>query len=223
MRAFGQLFLSTFQDPRVKFMAVNTDQPPSAARVMNLLFVNSWPWAQVLAADQRSTSISQYVGMRLEDPILAIVDGDGQIRYAGPASGAVPRIILGAIISFLPSIRQDEQFTPSRSSYMPRLEKQDLEISGEQRQAEGIEQTSERTSVSEEEQIDPQAENWYQMALVHKKSGRILGYKRMIDYCRMILERSPNSSVAGKARTLLREMPDRDKQKYNITDEEMGL
>ena len=77
----------------------------------------------------------------------------------------------------------------------------------------------------EDEQIDIMADRLYQMAVVESKIARkpMMTYKRMVDYCRQILERYPNSRQAPMARKLLREMPKRARKRYNVTDEEMGL
>ena len=77
----------------------------------------------------------------------------------------------------------------------------------------------------EAEKLYPQAENWYQMAQFHKKSGRLpmLSYKKVVDYCRLIFEHHPESPQAEKARQLLREMPEKYQKRFNVTNEEMGL
>jgi type IV secretory pathway VirB10-like protein len=80
-------------------------------------------------------------------------------------------------------------------------------------------------TLEEAEELNPHAENLYQMALVESKIAKkpFMTYKRMVDYCRQILQQYPNSPQAPKARQLLREMPERERKLYNVTDEEMGL
>jgi hypothetical protein len=75
------------------------------------------------------------------------------------------------------------------------------------------------------EQINPHAESLYQMALAESKIAKkpMMTYKRMVDYCRQIIELYPQSPQAPKAKVLLRQMPQRYKEQYKITDEEMGL
>jgi hypothetical protein len=69
------------------------------------------------------------------------------------------------------------------------------------------------------------AERLYQMAYSQYKIGRLPGttFKKMVDYCRELFERYPDSPQAAKARVLMRNMPERFKKMYNVTDEEMGL
>ena len=70
-----------------------------------------------------------------------------------------------------------------------------------------------------------EAERLYNMALTQYRIGRKTGmtFKKMIDYCREIFARYPNSSEAAKARVLMRNIPQRYRQLYNITNEELGL
>ncbi|AQT67374.1 hypothetical protein STSP2_00518 [Anaerohalosphaera lusitana] len=47
--------------------------------------------------------------------------------------------------------------------------------------------------------------------------------ERGIKYCREILQKYPRTKYADEARNLLRKVPDRYKDAFNVTDEEMGL
>jgi len=78
---------------------------------------------------------------------------------------------------------------------------------------------------TQQQQLNPQAEMLYQLAVKHEKMAHLpmMTFKKPVDYCREILERYPNSPQAPKARKLLREMPERYRKMYNITDEEMGI
>ncbi|HUT28600.1 MAG TPA: hypothetical protein VMX13_02325 [Sedimentisphaerales bacterium] len=70
-----------------------------------------------------------------------------------------------------------------------------------------------------------QAEKLFEMALFHEKQGRLPGmsYKKMVDYCREIIQRWPDSEYAFKAKRMLRHMPERYRERYNITEEEIDL
>ncbi len=70
-----------------------------------------------------------------------------------------------------------------------------------------------------------QAERLYQMAVTSSKIARkpMMTYKKMVDYCRQIIQSYPNSIQAEKSRQLLREMPRRDRKMYKVTNEEMGI
>ena len=69
-----------------------------------------------------------------------------------------------------------------------------------------------------------EAERLYNMALTQYKIGRkIMTFKKMVDYCRELFDRFPDSPEAAKARVLMRNMPERYRELYNVTDEELGL
>jgi type IV secretory pathway VirB10-like protein len=70
-----------------------------------------------------------------------------------------------------------------------------------------------------------QAEKLFEMALFHRKQARLPGmsYKKMVDYCREIIQRWPDSEYAFKAKRMLRHMPEQYRQRYNITEEEIDL
>ena len=70
-----------------------------------------------------------------------------------------------------------------------------------------------------------QAERLFEMALAQRKMARLpgIGYKLMVDYCREIIEKFPDSPYAAKAGRMLREVPQRYRKQYKITDEEMDL
>ncbi|MHC4737740.1 MAG: tetratricopeptide repeat protein [Planctomycetota bacterium] len=69
-----------------------------------------------------------------------------------------------------------------------------------------------------------EAERLYNLALTQYKIGRkIMTFKKMVDSCRELFDRYPNSPEAAKARVLMRNMPERYRQLYNVTDEELGL
>ncbi len=75
------------------------------------------------------------------------------------------------------------------------------------------------------EYINVRAGQLYQMAVTESKIARkpMMTYKRMVDYCRRILRYHPNTKYASMARELLRDMPESQRKRYNITDWELGL
>ncbi len=69
------------------------------------------------------------------------------------------------------------------------------------------------------------AEKLFEMALFHRKAGRLPGptFKKMVDYCREIIEKYPGTVYAYKAKRMLADIPRRYRRQYNITDEELDL
>ncbi len=71
------------------------------------------------------------------------------------------------------------------------------------------------------------AEKLYEMAITERKMGRLpgvrLGYKKMVDHCREIIQRWPDSEYAFKAKKMLADIPPRYHEMYNITKDELDL
>ena len=51
----------------------------------------------------------------------------------------------------------------------------------------------------------------------------ITGYKLMMDNCRRIIERWPDSWYAYKSKQMMAELPDRYQKRYKVTPEEMDV
>ncbi len=69
------------------------------------------------------------------------------------------------------------------------------------------------------------AEQLFELAITQRKMGRLPGvnYKLMVGYCREIIERYPGSEYAYKAKRMLADLPQRERERYDITDEEIDL
>ncbi|MHC4172502.1 MAG: hypothetical protein ACYTBX_07505 [Planctomycetota bacterium] len=72
-----------------------------------------------------------------------------------------------------------------------------------------------------------QAQRLFEAAMTERKMGRLpgirLGYKNMVDHCREIIRRWPDSKYAFNAKRLLADIPERYRKMYNITKEEIDL
>ena len=72
-----------------------------------------------------------------------------------------------------------------------------------------------------------QAQRLFEAAMTARKMGRLpgirLGYKNMVDHCREIIRRWPDSEYAFNAKRLLADIPERYHKMYNITKEEIDL
>ncbi len=85
-----------------------------------------------------------------------------------------------------------------------------------------VEQPQPGKEIPIEDQV--QAERLFEMALSQRKMGRLPGmsYKLMVDYCREIIEKYPDSPESPKARRMLGEVPSQYWERYNITEEEVN-
>ena len=77
--------------------------------------------------------------------------------------------------------------------------------------------------LSQEDEL--QAQKLYEWALTQRKMGRLpgLGYKKMVDACREIIQKYPDSEYAFKAKRMLADIPVRYRPQYGITEEEIDL
>ena len=93
----------------------------------------------------------------------------------------------------------------------------------EQQVVKQVEQQPPFKELSLEDEV--RAKQLFEWALNQRKMGRlpVMGYKNMVDACREIIEKYPDSEYAFKARRMLRDIPERYRERYNITDEEMGI
>ena len=281
MQAFSDLFMASFADPSIRFVATNLDSFDMRSQVIETLLRNPWPWSHVMASDPANSALSQFVRLGIEPPLLAITGPDGRISYAGPVTSFLPMLLLGCYGSGVEPVekvsesleeadveRMQDVNSPAREDFDQSLfdrtnDANSLQGPGQGRKPtildsafsvarQGTAKDESRTvgtpapaslgprspdarrggGKAGQEQLYPQAENWYQMALFHKKSGQlpmlavrrpVESQKKMVDYCRMILEHYRQSPQAEKTRQLLREMPEEYRRKYNVTDEEMGL
>lgn len=159
--------------------------------------------------------------------------------------GAVVLGLVILVISFLPSDPQPES---GPSSVYEQWEKDDAKLRAEPEPvveeppepAPANEPTTTSTPIKPVTPTEPtttpqfvelsieqkvQAEKLFEMALFHSKQGRlpVMTYKKMVDYCREIIQRWPESEYAFKAKRMLRHMPERHRTRYHITEEEIDL
>jgi hypothetical protein len=69
------------------------------------------------------------------------------------------------------------------------------------------------------------ASQLFEMAITQRKMGRLPGmrYGLMVQYCREIIEKYPGSEYAYKAKRMLGDVPEREREFYHITPDELDL
>jgi hypothetical protein len=78
----------------------------------------------------------------------------------------------------------------------------------------------------DEDFFDPQAEDLIEHARAFLKINNVLQYhmyRDPIEWCRRVMKDYPNTKYAQEAQMLLRRVPERFRERYNLTDEELGL
>jgi hypothetical protein len=70
------------------------------------------------------------------------------------------------------------------------------------------------------------AEQLFELAIQHRKMGRLpggIGLSKMVQYCREIIEKYPGSEYAYKAKRMLADIPERERQFFHVTEDETNL
>ena len=77
--------------------------------------------------------------------------------------------------------------------------------------------------LTEEEEAG--ASQLFELAITQRKIGRLPGmhYGPMVQYCREIIEKYPDSEYAYKAKRMLGDIPASDRERYHITPDELDL
>jgi hypothetical protein len=227
MSAFANLFNSEFQNPGLKFVAINTDPPQSKPEVMAKLLENPWPWAQTMlnnppAAEQLAdTNIAK---LDSAEPMLVICGENGTAKYAGPAAGFLAPMVLRELTGTDPGLGA-QYLMPAQTD--PNLLASLSTPAGSSITTEAIGQPQ----VQLQQNTDITAEDFQAQKLLEYARGlfvpagrkRFLSSKTAVDLCRQIINEYPNTSYADEARKLLRTVPPEEQKRYNITNEEMGL
>lgn len=241
--AYGRLFTSYIINPQVAFVAVNTDPITNAPAVLQKLMDNPWPWANVMAAVPVSGA-AQFANIATERPTLAIVDSTGKIKYAGPAEGFLAPMVLqhlaGQPISLADlagaGLAAGQTPPPAVLGSLRNLLGAQTPPRAQVPQSPPVvaapRQPAQQTAAAQdddEEELTP--ENYAARRKLEAASqlfipaGRktLLTSKRGIEICREIIREYPNTKYAREARLLLRQVPENERARYNVTNEEMGL
>jgi len=241
-QAFAELFTTYVGKPGLKFVGLNLDAPDRRVAVLGQIVSNPRPWAEVLAQDAVSAEgpvaqLFSMPGIDLARPILVIADDSGKVRYAGPAEGFVPRLLLdhltstGAIVLGTPSVtptapaanplaqilqRMTGQGAPPTDSTPPAQREVKPPVQADRDEPPNL---LEQPDLIEAEKQLSYAKNLF----IPLGNKRMMSSKRGVDICREIMQRWPGTKYAEEARGLLRQLSETDRRRYNITNEELGL
>ena len=225
LQAYGMLFARGFQNSKVAFLGLNLDAEDQSVTVMETLIKNSWLWPQAMAQDSRNAALALLTSAYNGKPAMVAVGPDGEIKYAGALSGFLLRVMAGAAqsgssettLALPPNVQKPEDVnTPATTPITETKETNDVNAPPD-----AVPQP--KAQKSAEETLNPMATDLYQFALSQKRMAHVTGYNKMVEACRRILTEFPDTPEAAKARLLLREVPERKRPQYHITNEEMGL
>jgi hypothetical protein len=122
------------------------------------------------------------------------------------------------------SLSAEDSNSVSKPAPAPMPIQQPAEQSVPQAQQSAAQPAQPYKELSEEDKIQAEQKLAYARDLymkLGKKPG--LNYREGVKLCREIMQKYPGSEYAGQAQQLLRQVPERERPQYGITDEELGL
>ena len=224
MSAFGKIFDSQIDNPQIKFVAVNVDQPESRKKVVDRLLQNPWPWAQVMANEPESGA-EKLKDFDAETPVFVIVDKNTTIKYAGPAEGFLASMVLEKTAGITISQEEADTSEIADSNSLPQTT---INISEALKQLEANPElmaqiTSEGGMLTPEQFQAGKLQSFAEGLFGPAAKKGVITHKQTVELCRRIIKDYPNTPQAEQARQLLRQIPEAERKKYNVTNEEMGL
>ncbi|MBN1816147.1 MAG: hypothetical protein JW828_02230 [Sedimentisphaerales bacterium] len=242
--AFTNLYAAYFDRPGVKFVAINTDDPAVRRQILERMLKHPWPWTQVIGKDPASGagSVMQFLQsaqVDFSEPFLLIIDTTGTVKYKGQASGdkasqllaqmeqsgAIPAQTVSSNMSGAPNPFMQLIQNIGDTAATPTAPPKPNPIIPPRRT--GIPQTQltdpDENFIEDPSLFDAGKKLEFARTFVSIGRKRMMTSKQGVDACREILQRWPNTKYAEEARQLLRLVPENERKKYNITNEELGL
>ncbi|MBN1124479.1 MAG: hypothetical protein JXA82_05685 [Sedimentisphaerales bacterium] len=243
--AFANLYAKYFDRPGIKFVAINTDDPSVRPQVLERILAHPWPWTQVMGKDPASGAMPlmqllQSAQANFSEPSLLIVDAMGTVKYKGRASGDEAISILAQMeqSGLIPAQPISSNVIPTsanplmqmiqgmgNSAAEPVTPLKPNPVSPPRRT--GIPQTQvtdpDENYIDDHTLADAAKKLEFAKAFVSIGRKRYMTSKQGVDACREIIQKWPNTKYAEEARQLLRLVPENERKRYNITNEELGL
>lgn len=230
----------------IKFVEINTNTPAGYEKALK----DHTPVCPLVAAGSAQSGAAPFVRLDAKKPFMAIIDKEGQVKYAGPAGGFAPAFVLthltGAAIDLQayqtahpatapmgmpPGMSELMLFDPMMpppvmpQSITPADPNRPLPVDPNQpRPLTGVKPEKKPRELPFEQQIT--AEQKMNVARELYKplaQKRGLTPKKLVDTCREVIRDYPGTRYADEALEMLRTLPERDRTTYHITNEELGL
>jgi hypothetical protein len=237
--SFTKLQTAFEKDKRVAFVGINLNDPAKKANLLNWLGKNPQKWPTFLPSSGQQYILNSLITAP-DKPVLLIVAPDTVIRYAGKVEGFLPQLVIDAIINTLqdsnkpePNLPPIEYKSPAKPQPQPEQPVKNLNTPAapaEQQPKNDLQPKlaapANTNQTVDEDFFDPRAETLLENARAFFKIGSTLPYhtyQKPIDMCRTVMQDYPNTKYAVAAQILLRQVPERFRKQYNLTDEELGL
>lgn len=246
LAAFTNLQNRFSKNQKAAFIGINFNDPSKSKHLENWIAKNPQKWNIVPPSPMVQQAVSSALGGKPEKPVLLIAGPDSKIRYIGDVNSFLPNMIIKNILenpqtaadSNEPNApaqspiaeQQIEVLEPSANENTEQQPQQETTAPAAQPQSQSAEKTiqtqSDDQTKSNDEFFDPRAETLLENAKAFFKIGNRMQYHtyaKPIEMCRTVIKDYPNTKYADQARVLMRQVPERFRERYNITDEELGL
>jgi hypothetical protein len=251
--AFTNLYNRYSKNPKVQFAGINFNDPAKIANVQNWFAKNPQPWQCVPPNAMAQQLVTSVLGERPTKAMLIIAGPDKKIRYAGDANNILPNMIIQNILlnpkEFAEPNEANEPNAPKKvaepnKAQMEYLKPADINQAPKAATttpsqpvqspnttqtpapstaapaAQKPQENGDFTEANYEAEKDlSYARTLFQIS--NKMQAR--SYRDPIELCRKVIAKYPNTKYAQDARVLMRQVPERFRANYNITDAELGL
>ncbi|MEJ5258951.1 MAG: hypothetical protein WHS88_02050 [Anaerohalosphaeraceae bacterium] len=207
----------------ILFLSVITNKPDQKPAVQRYLNENPHPLPILYAAANTPDLV-----MDAKSPFTAIVDKNGQFRFAGSAEGFMLPMLLRNLTGF--AFTKPVQQTPAASGedIVPGVRPADPNRpapvpadpnSRMMSAARGPVESDEYNELCGANELAAAQDFFLQAA-----GKRFISYRRGVELCRQVIRNCPNSKNAEAARELLRtKIPEDQRESLGLTKEELGL
>lgn len=239
-QAYFEIIRQMLSDKKeVKFAEINVNSPAVAEQLLR----DHKPVAPLVTAAHPHSGAIPFARLDVSVPFMAIIEKDGQVKYAGVADGFVPAFILTHLTGvpidlqiFQPVEGPSEHpYQYDRMSPTPRQAR----TAADPNRPAGPDEINPRLRPTVQPPAETAAPQYRQLPDHQKLDAekrlaaardffmnaprlRVITYKNGIDMCRAIIRDYPDTEYADQARQLLQKIPERQRELYNVTPEELG-
>lgn len=252
LEAFSKLQSLFDKDAKAVFMGINFNDPSKAKNIENWLVKNPQKWQSIPPSAELQQKTTSFLNFAPEKPMLLIVGPDSAVRYLGNVDSFLPPMIISSILGDPQQfIEPNEPNEPNQPAAEPQTVIEKVAPAEPNKSLPPLKEPNEppkpavpketiqnsepapqtpspaaaKTEI-DEEFFDPRAETLIENAKAFFKIANRLQYHtyaKPVEMCRTVIKDYPNTKYSEQARLLMRQVPERFRDKYNITDEELGL
>ncbi|MHB9071719.1 MAG: hypothetical protein ACYC54_15275 [Sedimentisphaerales bacterium] len=224
---FAKLQTVFTKDKRIAFVSINFNDRTKKTNIMNWLKKNPQKWQTVFPVSYQSVLYS--VSENLDEPILLIVAPDSTIRYAGRVNGFLPQMIINAILNISEDVNKTDANLPVVEYKQPIVEQKPNQQTAEKvvlpplQDSNNIQTATTPTATVKQDDAEKLLANAREFFRMSNVSLSPILYQRPIELCRQVIKDYPKTKYETEAQMLLHKVPERFRQRFNLTDHELGL